>query len=105
MRFYAVFGLWGLFVLVWVVSAFFAQKTVKKESAFSRLRYGLIAGCAGVVLQPGLLRLPALDVHYTDSDAGGALAVALIAMGIGFAFGSAYSDYAKRVKRLIPFVW
>ncbi len=91
MRFYCVFGLWGLFVTVWVVSAFFARKTVKKESPFSRLRYGLIAGCAGVILQPGVLRVSALDVHYTDGDVGGALAVALTAMGIGFAFWARYT--------------
>lgn len=83
--------LWCVFVLVWVVAAFTAQKTVKKEAALSRLRYILIAASAGVVLHPRVLRVPSLDVPWAEGDAWGAIGVALTAAGIGFAFWARYT--------------
>jgi protein-S-isoprenylcysteine O-methyltransferase Ste14 len=86
-----VAALWCLFVVVWVVAAFTARKTVKKEPLLSRLRYVLIAASAGVVLQPDVLRVPALDVRWLQGDAWGAVAVLLTAAGIAFAFWARFT--------------
>jgi len=84
-------GLWVMFVTVWVIAAFTARKTVKKEPSLSRLRYLLIAASGAVLLQPGILRVPSLDVHFAEGDVWGAVGVALTAGGIAFAFWARYT--------------
>jgi protein-S-isoprenylcysteine O-methyltransferase Ste14 len=93
-------ALWFVFVVVWLVAAPFSRKTVRKESASSRLRYALFGAVAGAIIHPRV-RLPWLDaLDPREAVLGGwlvvpawlgAVSVVLTASGIALAFWARYT--------------
>jgi protein-S-isoprenylcysteine O-methyltransferase Ste14 len=78
-------GIWSAWLAIWVISAVFAKRTARAESAFSRWAYVaplLIGACliAVPLRDQGLLSVPLLPIGTARYQ----VAVALTLLGLGF---------------------
>ncbi len=78
-------ALWLLLAATWLVAALFAEKTVRRESLGSRLRYVLPAVAAGYLIGGRRLPIEWLNLHMIGRAPWvSVLSLGLTALGIGF---------------------